>query len=370
MTGPTLSGSTADQATPDAAWWGTVTAVQANFYRVRLDQPPTPTGPDSLLCVRRALLKKTGQQVAVGDRVAVVEPDWQGQRGAIAALGPRRSWLDRPPIANVDQVLLVFALAEPDLDPHQLSRFLVKAESTGLAVQLCLNKADLVDEAQREQWRSRLLAWGYEPILTNLAAPDSPGAIAAVETLQPILVDRTTIIAGPSGAGKSSTINALIPAAGLRVAAVSGKLGRGRHTTRHVELFPLPGGGLLADSPGFNQPSLDLPPTELPQLFPEIRRALAHTTCHYADCLHRDEPGCGVGQAWERHEFYCRLLAEADRYQDTTRKTSEADPRFKQKSRADGRASLEPRLLAKKYRRQSRRSQNQTAPDDDLGEEA
>jgi len=115
---------------------GTVVAIQANYYSVKLDSRFAVNDqadelselPEYLLCIRRGLLKKLGQQIMVGDRVSVEQPDWQGMRGAIAQVYARQNSLDRPPIANVDQILLVFALAEPNLDPHQLSRFLVKAE--------------------------------------------------------------------------------------------------------------------------------------------------------------------------------------------------------------------------------------------------
>ncbi|MEL6816085.1 MAG: GTPase RsgA, partial [Cyanobacteria bacterium J06598_3] len=135
-----------DQVPPEGAWLGTVVAIQANYYSVQLDEVTalaefvgSRTGdlteqPVILLCIRRGLLKKLGQQIMVGDRVTVEEPDWQGMRGAVASVRPRQTFLDRPPIANVDQILLVFALAEPLLDPNQLSRFLVKAESTGMAI--------------------------------------------------------------------------------------------------------------------------------------------------------------------------------------------------------------------------------------------
>ncbi|MHC5829357.1 MAG: GTPase RsgA, partial [Nostoc sp.] len=124
---------------------------QANFYRVQLDEEDGEMRemremgeqylpyPPLLLCTRRTRLKKIGQQVMVGDRVVVEEPDWAGGRGAIAEVLTRQSELDRPAIANVNQILLVFAVADPPLEPYQLSRFLIKAESTGLDVLLCLN---------------------------------------------------------------------------------------------------------------------------------------------------------------------------------------------------------------------------------------
>ena len=144
---------------------GTVVAIQANYYSVQLDEPVgKPIGkPLVFLCIRRSLLKKLGQQIMVGDRVTVEELDWQGMRGAISAIQPRDKFLDRPPIANVKQILLVFALAEPTLDANQLSRFLVKAESTGLATTLCLNKRDLISEQQADEWCDRLSNWGLHP---------------------------------------------------------------------------------------------------------------------------------------------------------------------------------------------------------------
>ena len=112
------------RSTDDAMLRGTVISVQANYYWVRLDvSAPQVLPKPALLCTRRARLKKIGQQVIVGDRVQVEEPDWEGARGAIAAVESRQTQLDRPPVANADQILLVFAIAEPDLDPHQLTAF-------------------------------------------------------------------------------------------------------------------------------------------------------------------------------------------------------------------------------------------------------
>ena len=131
----------------------------------------------------------------VGDWVRVEDPDWAGGRGAIAAIRSRQTVLDRPPVANADQVLLMFALAEPDLDPQQLSRFLVKAESTQLQVCLCLNKKDLVSTRQCEYWRHRLHLWGYAPNLVTIKSA------ASMEDLHQILKSHITVISGPSGVG-------------------------------------------------------------------------------------------------------------------------------------------------------------------------
>lgn len=342
---------------PSPLLTGTVLAVQANYYQVGIDQPGVANRPlvdsPTLLCTRRSRLKKLGQQVMVGDRVEIEEPDWAGNRGAISQVLPRRSELDRPPVANADHVLLVFALAQPTLDPHQLSRFLVKAESTGLQVSLCLSKSDLVPEDDQAHWRSRLTQWGYQPILI------SGHHQLGLTDLYSCLTDRMTIVSGPSGVGKSSLINVLIPETDLRVAAVSGKLGRGRHTTRHVELFELPQGGLLADTPGFNQPELMSAPEELANYFPEIRQRLSHDRCQFNDCLHRDEPGCIVRGDWERYEHYLDFLEAAIVQQQLLERMGDNESNLKLKSKRQGRQQYEPKLESKKYRRPSRRTQHQ-----------
>ena len=326
---------------------GTVLAVQANYYRVRLDQSPT------LLCTRRARLKKIGQQVMVGDRVEVEEPDWADGRGAIAEVLPRLTELDRPPVANAQQILLVFALAEPTLDPHQLSRFLVKAESTDLDVCLCLNKSDLLTPQQLNQWRDRLSSWHYQPGFISIRTG------TGVHEISCQLNQKITIVAGPSGVGKSTLINTLIPTDKLRVGAVSGKLSRGRHTTRHVELFELPAGGLLADTPGFNQPDLDCTPKELVDYFPETRQLLAVANCFFSDCLHRDEPKCAVRGDWERYEHYLEFLEEALVRQEHLNQQADPEASLKLKTKSKGESKYEPKLETKKYRRISRRTQQQ-----------
>ena len=339
-------------ALPDAAdaLLGTVLAAQANYYWVKLSAERDHSAP--LLCTSRARLKKIGQQVIVGDRVRVEEPDWIENRGAVAEVFERQSELDRPPIANVDQILLVFALAEPTLDPTQLSRFLVKAESTGIAIQLCLNKSDLVSPAEQQAWLARLQQWGYEPVLLSLRQHQ------ARTRLQALLDQKITVVSGPSGVGKSSLINRLIPQATLRTGLVSGKLGRGRHTTRHVELFELPTGGLLADTPGFNQPDLTCKPTELANYFPEIRRRLEATACQFSNCLHRDEPNCVVRGDWERYPQYLIFLEEVMAYQQILDHRSASEATTKAKSKQAGTVKAEPKLAAH-YRRISRKTEKQ-----------
>jgi ribosome biogenesis GTPase len=351
---------------------GTVLAVQANYYRVILDQAFTLELLDEsgqkfsqlvheLLCTRRARLKKIGQQICVGDRITIEEPDWQGGRGAISEVEPRRNLLDRPTVANVDRILLVFALSEPSLDPHQLSRFLVKAESTGVDVLLCLNKRDLVSEQIWQSWCDRLKSWGYPPIAISTYTREG------IDELAQHLQTGVTVVAGQSGVGKSSLINLLIPNLQVRVGEVSQRLGHGKHTTRHVELFALPAGGYLADTPGFMQPNLTVTPQELTDCFPEARQRLASgESCHFNDCLHRrDEPNCVVRGDWERYEHYIAYLEEAIAYQQKLKNTANADASVKVKDTSDGKQQQEPRLLKKRYRRESRRSEHQNLETDD-----
>jgi ribosome biogenesis GTPase / thiamine phosphate phosphatase len=325
---------------------GTVIAVQANFCQVQIDLDNPTVGGKLILCTRRARLQKIGVSAIVGDRVTIAEIDWQGLKGVVIDVFPRHSLLDRPPVANADRILLVFALAEPALDPFLLSKFLVKAESTGLQVSLCLNKSDLVSLEEKQDWCDRLAEWGYQPIV--ISVENGMG----VKELQGELDRQITIFAGHSGVGKSSLTNALIPDSNIRVATVSGKLSRGRHTTRHVQLFTMPTGGLIADTPGFNQPDLTCTPTELASYFPEIRQRLETAHCQFSDCTHRDEPNCVVRGEWERYPHYLEFLADAIAWEQQLQSQPKLENSLKQKS-GTGKKKFEPKLDSK-YRQISR----------------
>jgi ribosome biogenesis GTPase len=238
-----------------------------------------------------------------------------------------------------------------------LSRFLIKAESTGVDVLLCLNKCDLITPEEQQEISDRLCAWVYEPIFFSVQNNIN------IHQVGDYLNNKITVIAGPSGVGKSSLINVMIPDANLRVGEVSGKLARGRHTTRHVELFEMPNGGLLADTPGFNQPDLNCSPEELIYYFPEARKRLEVGNCRFSDCLHRDEPGCVVGDDWERYEHYLEFLNDAISYQNYLKQQADPESTLKLKSKGKGQSQYEPKLESKKYRRVSRRVQVQNLPD-------
>jgi len=331
---------------------GRVVALLANFCWVQLDQPG-PAHQQRLLCTRRTRLGKSGQSICVGDWVQVDGIDWPSARAAVAAVEPRQLLLERPPVANITRVVVVIALAEPALDPLQLTRFLITAEASGAAVELVFSKADLLPLDQVEHWLQRAAAWGYAALAVS---PRLPGSLDPLR--QRLAQPGLSVLCGPSGVGKSSLINGLLPELELRVAAVSGRLQRGRHTTRHVELFALNEGALLADTPGFNRPQLPLEPAALAACFPELRPPRLRLACQFGNCLHQGEPGCGVAPGWDRQALYDQCLQEL-------RSTAQRQAAAASRPAAGGSLRqrgdrLEPRL-AGQYRRQSRRGQRQAA---------
>lgn len=332
---------------------GLVVALQANYCWVELERAG-PRDCRRLLCTRRTRLAKSGQIICVGDRVGVESIDWPAGRGVIAALEPRSVLLARPPVANVSLVVVVVALAEPAPDPLQLSRFLLTAEATGQAVLLVFSKADLLPEQAVAAWLGRVAAWGYPALAVS--SQSGSGLDQLRERLsQPGLA----VVCGPSGVGKSSLLNGLKPELDLRVAAVSGRLQRGRHTTRHVELFALAPGALVADSPGFNRPELPGDPAGFGLLFPEVRRGLQQAACRFSNCLHLGEPGCAVSSDWERYGWYVEWVGDlrerAARPEVHAQGQRAAEPGLRR--RGD---RLEPRL-DQQWRQPSRRSQRQQA---------
>ena len=281
-----------------------VVALQANYLEVELDQV-SELIPSRLLCTRRTRLTHRGEAVYVGDRVRVEAIDVNHARAVVADIEPRVSFLTRPPVANATTVVVALAVDQPAFDPDQASRFLLTAERTSLVVQLVLTKTDLLEPEALERLRVRLHAWGYPPLLVSTCS-----GLGLSKLKQSLAGSSLSVLCGPSGVGKSSLLNALIPTLDLRIGAVSGRLQRGRHTTRHVELHRLEGEARVADTPGFNRPELPDAPRNLEVLFPELRAQLEPHPCRFRDCLHRDEPGCGVTRDWERYPIYRRAVED------------------------------------------------------------
>ena len=348
-----MTGRSSPQAQPS----GRVVALLANFCWVELDHPG-PGGLSRLLCTRRSRLGKSGLQICSGDRVRLEGVDWGAARAAVAALEPRCNLLQRPPVANVTRVVVVVALVEPQLDPQQLSRFLLTAEATGQPVDLVFSKADLVEPEVLEDWCRRCRRWGYSPI-----AVSSHTGLGLEALRQRLSSPGLAVLCGPSGVGKSSLLNGLRPGLALRVGAVSGRLRRGRHTTRHVELFALAPGALVADTPGFNRPELPADPAALAPLFPEVRRRLALSGCRFSNCLHQGDPGCAVGSDWDRHPLYLQSLAEilAEAARDEARDSARARQRSGRQKSGQRAGQREEPKLDPRLRQASRRRQRQQA---------
>ena len=262
-------------------------------------------------------------KLTIGDRVLLEQGE--GGAAAIAEILPRRSRLarrapgggrgERIVAANVDQVVVVFAAANPEPHPRMLDRFLVIAEANDLRARIVINKVELVGgvEAARERWKDYERA-GYVMHYTSVKQREG------LEALHDALAGQVSVLTGPSGVGKSSLLNAMFLGLNLRVGEISESVNKGRHTTVGGYLHPLPGdeGGYVADTPGLREVGMwALSPAELDQCFPELRPFL--TECRFADCRHSVEPGCAVRSAVDhgdvsraRYESFIKLRDELE----------------------------------------------------------
>ena len=290
-------------------------------WRVR-----TPDGGehDAALAGRLKQELKGQLKLAVGDHVTV-EPDERASAWRITGIEPRTSVLSRREpggrygerivAANIDQVLVVFAVASPEPHPRMIDRFLVIAEANDLRAHVVLNKVDLAHgEADVEALARRFAAAGYPVHRTSVKRGDG------LEEMRRELHGRVTAVTGPSGVGKSSLLNALHPELGLRTQEVSPSVNKGRHTTVGARLIALPDGdeGYLVDTPGLREVGLwGLQLDALDQCFPEFAPFLGE--CRFQDCTHAIEPGCAVRAAVDggtvdasRYESYLKLRAELE----------------------------------------------------------
>ncbi|MCC7358258.1 MAG: ribosome small subunit-dependent GTPase A [Anaerolineales bacterium] len=304
-----------------SAWLpGLVTKAQSGFFWVRTSQ-------GDFVCRLRGRLKQVRQAsdlAAVGDRVEIArQPDGTG---TIEAVAPRARVLSRRApggygrrgaragaeaeqviVANPDQVIFVFACAQPAPRLPMLDRFLVVAEANALPAVIAANKADLVTPEQATALFGLYAPLGYPVHYTS--AVTGQGTAALRERVR----GKLSVLAGPSGVGKSSLLNALQPGLGLKARAVSAATSKGRHTTVYPELLALDEGGYLADTPGLRALGLwDVEPEELDGYFVEIRPYVEQ--CAFNDCTHLNERGCAVRAAVaagaiasSRYESYVKL---------------------------------------------------------------
>lgn len=243
--------------------------------------------------------------IAVGDYVDI-EISQEAERAfTITTIHDRKNYVNRRSPANkrlhhiiasnLDQSILVATLREPRTSQGFVDRFLVACEAYHVPAIVILNKADVYREKEKMQcseWIDMYESIGYRVLLTSSQTGEG------IESLKEILKGKTTLMSGHSGVGKSTLINALMPELDLRTKEVSGWSGKGMHTTTFAEMFDLPFGGQIIDTPGMREFGLvDISRQELSHYFPEMRDRLGN--CQFNNCLHVDEPGCAVKAAVE-----------------------------------------------------------------------
>lgn len=302
----------------DVSMTGTVLRAHGGVYEVE-----TPDGVvEAALRGRLKREDRVGEKVVVGDRVEV-EPGSGGdavswtieevheRRSALVRRAPGKAPRAKIIAANVDQVLVVFAITHPDPHLRMLDRFLVLCEASDLEAVIVVNKVDLASLEAARALFAPYEAAGYPVLYTSVKEGHGMAEI------RERICGAISALTGPSGVGKSSLLNAIQPGLALRVGSVSETVHKGRHTTVTAQLIPLECGGYVADTPGLREIGLwGTPREELALCFPEFRQHLG--SCRYANsCTHTHEPSCGVRNAVEagavsadRYESYRKLLED------------------------------------------------------------
>lgn len=284
--------------------------------------------PDtSYICGARGIFRKDGISPLTGDYVEIDVLSEAEKEGNIIEILPRKNFLVRPSVANVDQIAFVFSVKSPSPDLFLLDKLSVAACRWGIKQILCLNKTDLADERHYSEINAAYTAADFEVI------PISCVSMEGIDRLSGLLAGKITVFAGQSGVGKSTILNSL-PGDGLmQVGELSLKIQRGKHTTRHTEMIPIPGGGYIIDTPGFSifdPQSIRFDNVKL--YFPEF--APSKNKCRFNECVHINEPDCDVKRRLEagdidtgRYERYIKMyeLLKKSAYEELTnvRRTSE-----------------------------------------------
>lgn len=282
---------------------GRIQKINRDVYEVAVDD-------EVVLCTGRGVFRNQKIKPLVGDEVTLTRDD--ENLSLITAIHPRKNELVRPPIANIDQVILVFSAKEPDFSLFLLDRFLTVIESYQADLLIVVTKMDLLTAYEKQAIEKSILYYqsiGYTFILVD--------ALSEIETslFKERISQQVSVLAGQSGVGKSTLLNRLAPTLQLETNEISSALGRGKHTTRHVQLLPLYD-GFIADSPGFS--SLDFDHIEKEEIqFSFIEFLPLREHCKFSSCLHVKEPKCAVKAAVEsgeilstRYEHYIHFLEE------------------------------------------------------------
>jgi ribosome biogenesis GTPase len=260
--------------------------------------------------------------IAVGDIVEFIIEDENENSAIITGIRRRDNYMVRTSphnrhqkhivAANIDMALLVATIKEPRTSNGFIDRFLLTAEAYHIPAVIVFNKADLLKGKYEEEWKERKAIYeeiGYKVFTATAIKGDGLDALTAE------LKDKTTLFSGHSGVGKSTLINYFIPDKNLRVQEVSGWSGKGQHTTTFAEMFDLPGGGRIIDTPGVKEFGIvDMEREELSHYFPEMKARIGE--CRFNNCIHINEPGCAVKAAveagqisMERFESYIAILS-------------------------------------------------------------
>jgi ribosome biogenesis GTPase len=263
--------------------------------------------------------------VAVGDEVEIQPEGGAEQTAMITDILPRKNYITRQSpshkmqhhivAANLDQSIIFATLREPRTSQGFIDRFLVTCEAYHVPAIIIFNKKDLYRKKELdklEELKEMYTAIGYE--VFEMSVKENEG----VTEIKNLLKDKTTLMSGHSGVGKSSFINTLFPEFRLKTQDVSGWSGKGLHTTTFAEMFDLPGGGRIIDTPGMREFGIvDMTKQELSHYFPEMRDLLQD--CQFNNCLHTNEPGCAIKKAVEdgridveRYVSYWNILDSMD----------------------------------------------------------
>lgn len=262
-------------------------------------------------CKARGKFRNKKITPLVGDQV-MINYDELTEQGSIEEILDRSVELIRPPVANINQAVIVFAIKNPEPNMVLLDKILVMAEFYHIDIVLCFNKVDLASEEDMDYLRDRYKHTGYKVIFCSTKQD------IGLKDIKDVLKDKVTVFAGPSGVGKSSLLNTVQDGLELQTGELSTKIKRGKHTTRHSELLELEEGGYVVDSPGFTSLNLEfIEKEDLCHLFPEFEDYI--DDCRFNNCMHINEPSCGVKDALDsgkiskdRYASYIYFINEKD----------------------------------------------------------